>query len=241
MPRPLSCRASRRSPAASSPLRALLLLASLLGLAAHAALAELPGALPEAPTPTIALDPPPPGPSPGVPVLFYTRAYDPPTRHDAFHAYTMELLGPRTFIAASFRAGIEQARLIPVGWSRDVPGYLQRYGSAYSESAIDSTTRYGLAQALHEDVRYFPCYGCSMWDKYENAVLAEVSARRGQDGHRAFSATPIFAGFSGPLIAYAAWYPPGYSTTDALHHAALGFITRIGFHLLREFIVDRKP
>jgi hypothetical protein len=153
----------------------------------------------------------------------------------------MELFGPRPLLAAGFRAGLEQARDVPIGWGRDVPGYLQRYASAYSESAIDSSTRYGLASLLHEDVRYFPCYGCSIWDKYENAVLAEVSARRGADGHRGFSVTPILAGFSGPLIAYNAWYPAGYSNADALHHAALGFITRIGFHLLREFIVDRKP
>jgi hypothetical protein len=240
MPRyPYPCVTRLSSPFAFS--LGTLLLVSLLGLSAPPARAEaIPAALPEAPTPTI-LDPAPLDPSPGIPVLFYTRAYDPPTRHDAVHAYTMELLGPRTFIAAGFRAGIEQARLIPAGWGRDVPGYLQRYGSSYSESAIDSTTRFGLAQLLHEDVRYFPCYGCKMWDKYENAVLAEVSARRGQDGHRAFSATPILSGFSGPLIAYSAWYPTGFSAADALHHAGLGFITRIGFHLLREFIVDRKP
>jgi hypothetical protein len=240
-PKEVSAMPRRLSSSASFSLGAFLL-ASVLGLFGHPALAEVvPGALPEAPTPAVALDPAALDPGVGIPVLFYTRAYDPPTRHDDFHAYSMELIGPRTFIAASFRAGIEQTRLVPVGWGRDVPGYLQRYGSAYGEAAIDSTTRYSLAQVFHEDVRYFPCYGCSVWDKYENAVLAEVSARRGEDGHRVFSATPILAGFSGPLIAYAAWYPPGYSNAQAIQHAGLGFITRIGFHLLREFIVDRKP
>jgi hypothetical protein len=236
MPCQLTFSVARLSSSVTSLLGALLL-AAVIGISSQSALAEFP----EAPTPTTTLDPGPLDPGRGDPVLFYSRAYDRPTRHDAIQAYSLEILGPRTFIAAFFRAGIEQARLIPAGWGRDVPGYLQRYGSSYSESAIDSTTRFSLAQIFHEDVRYFPCYGCKVWDKYENAVLAEVSTRRGEDGHRAFSATPILAGFSGPLIAYAAWYPAGYSTADALHHAGLGFITRIGFHLLREFIVDRKP
>jgi hypothetical protein len=234
--------------ASSSTALSTLLIAALLGLCPHPARSETPSAsanLPEAPLPPA---PPHPGPTPGnpeppapSPVLFYTSSYDPPTRHDAFHAYVMEVIGPRPLVSAGISAGIEQARSVPIGWGQDFPGYLQRFGSAYSESAIDSTTRFGLASLFHEDVRYFPCYGCSIWDKYENAVLAEVSARRGQDGHRAFSPTPILAGFSGPLVAYNVWYPPGYSNRDALHHAALGFITRIGFHLLREFIVDRKP
>jgi len=222
-----------------------LVVAALLGVCPHPALAETPSAyaaLPEAPQPPT---PPAPRPAPQppgpVPVLFYTSSYDPPTHGDSFHAYVMEIIGPRPFLSAGISAGIEQARNLPKGWGQDFPGYLQRYASAYSESAIDSTTRYGLASLLHEDVRYFPCYGCSIWDKYENAVLAEVSARRGADGHRVFSPTPILAGFSGPLIAYNTWYPAEYSNRDALHHAGLGFITRIGFHLLREFLADRKP
>jgi len=222
-----------------------LLIAALPGLCPRPALSETPSAyvaLPEAPQPPAPHpNPEPPSPSPGVPVLFYTAGYDPPTHQDSLHAYTMELIGPRPFLSAGVSAGIEQARNIPKGWGLDLPGYLQRYASAYTESAIDSSTRFGLASLFHEDVRYFPCYRCSIWDKYENAVLAEVSVRRGEDGHRVFSPTPILAGFSGPLIAYNAWYPPGYSNRDALHHAALGFITRIGFHLVREFLAERKP
>ena len=167
------------------------------------------------------------------------RLYHKPTRREDFLAYRHELIGPRPFISAAVRSGIEQIRTVPVGWGQDFPGYAQRYGSAYAESAIDSSVRFGLAAALHEDVRYLICHKCSAGEKFENAFLAEFTARHGEDGHRSFSPTPLVAGFSGPLVAYSAWYPPGYDVRDAAKHASLGFTFRIVGHLIREFFFDK--
>jgi hypothetical protein len=150
------------------------------------------------------------------------------------------MFGPRPFISAAIRSGIEQARTVPVGWGQDFPGYAQRYGSAYGEQAINSSVRFALGAALHEDVRYLICHNCSFGGKLKNAALAEVSARHGADGHRVFSATPIVSSFSGPMIAYAAWYPPGYDPSMAVKHSFLGLGTRIVFHMVREYWGDRK-
>jgi hypothetical protein len=167
------------------------------------------------------------------------RPYRRPTAHENFVAFRGDLIGVRPFLSAGLRSGIEQARTVPTGWGQDFPGYMQRYGSAYGESAIDNTVRFGLAAAFHEDIRYLVCHRCSAHDKIENALLSEFTARHGADGHRAFSATPIIANFSGPLVAYTAWYPPGYGPDDAARHSALGFGTRIGFRIVREFLLDR--
>ncbi|HEY0307105.1 MAG TPA: hypothetical protein VGB94_03035 [Acidobacteriaceae bacterium] len=164
--------------------------------------------------------------------------YSRPTRGQDFKAYQHEVLGPRAFIGAGFRSGIEQARPAPIGWGQDFPGYAQRYGSAYAEIAIDSSVRFGLAAALHEDTRYLICHDCSLGAKFKNAVLAEVTNRRGRAGHRVFSAVPIVASFSGPLVAYSAWYPPGYGVEDAAKHSALGLFVRVGGHILRETLFD---
>ena len=174
------------------------------------------------------------------PFLVNGSPYRRPSAHDDLLAYRHELIGPRPFIHAAIRSGIEQIRPVPVGWGQDFPGYLQRYGSAYGEAAIDSSVRFGLAAVLHEDVRYIVCRGCSAGGKVKNAFLAEFTARHGEDGHRTASLTPVIAGFSGPLTAYAAWYPPGYGPGDAARHATLGFGTRIVFHIAREFIADHK-
>jgi len=168
------------------------------------------------------------------------RPYRKPTRREDLIAYRHELIGARPFISAAIRSGIEQARTVPTGWGQDFPGYAQRYGSAYAEFAIDSSVRYGLAAASHEDVRYLICHHCAPGKKVANAVLAELTARHGADGHRTLSPTPIIAGFSGPLIAYTAWYPPGYGPGDAAGHAAFGFGFRILGHIAREFLFDKN-
>lgn len=168
------------------------------------------------------------------------RPYRKPTARQDLLAYRQELIGPRAFLSAGIRSGIEQARGVPTGWGKDFAGYAQRYGSAYAEETIDSSVRFAIAGALHEDVRYLVCHECTAGQKVRNAFLAEVTARHGADGHRAFSVTPIVAGVSGPLVAYSAWYPAGYGTSDALRHATFGLGTRILFHVVREFLADRS-
>jgi hypothetical protein len=167
------------------------------------------------------------------------RLYRKPTAAEDLHAYRSELFGARPFLHAAIRSGIEQARTVPVGWGQDFPGYMQRYGSAYGEAAIDNSVRYALGAVLHEDVRYLVCHDCDFGGKLKNAALYEVTARHGADGHRAFSVTPIVSSFSGPMVAYAAWYPPGYGPSMAAKHAFLGVGTRIVFNLVREYLHDR--
>jgi len=171
------------------------------------------------------------------------RPYFQPTNHQQLKAYEHDLvLGPRPYIHAAIRATIEQVKTIPVGWGQDFPGFLQRYGSAFGEAGIDTSVRYGLAHVLHEDVRYLICHKCSVGEKFANAALYEVTARHGADGHRTFSMTPIVASFSGPMVAYAAWYPPGYDSKMAIKHVPFGIVTRFLFNSVREFLFDRdKP
>lgn len=169
------------------------------------------------------------------------RPYSRPTRQQNFKAYEHEIIGPRVFLGAAMRSGIEQARTVPTGWGQDFPGYGQRYGSAYAEMVIDSSVRFGLAAALHEDTRYIICHKCSAGAKFKNAALAEVTNRHGVDGRREFSVVPIVANFSGPLVAYSAWYPPGYDAGMAAKHSSLGLMFRFGGHVVREFLFDRDP
>jgi len=166
------------------------------------------------------------------------RPYRKPTRREDFEAYRREMIGTRPFISAGIRGGIEQARDLPAAWGQDFPGYLQRFGSAWGEAAVDTSVRYGIASALHQDTRYLICHHCTLGAKFENAFLAEFTARQEKDGHRVLSPAPIVATFSGPLVAYNLWYPPGYTTEQALKHSTFGFSTRILFHFIREVAFD---
>ncbi len=194
----------------------------------------LPEILPDAPLPAFVTPE-----APDDTTFVNGRVYHKPTRREDLRAYEHEIIGPRPFIGAAIRASFEQIKPVPTGWGQDFPGYIQRYGSAYGEFAIDSSVRYVLAGALHEDVRYLICHKCAAGAKLSNAVLSEFTARHGEDGNRTFSLTPLAAEFSGPLVAYAAWYPPGYTEGDAAKHAMFNLGFRIVGHVVREFFFDK--
>jgi hypothetical protein len=107
-------------------------------------------------------------------------------------------------------------------------------------SAINGNVRYALETIFHEDMRYIPCHGCRAKKKIENALLAEVTARHDSDGHRFFTLTPTIADFSGPIIAHTIWFPQPSGPIDGVIAARLVFATRIGGHLLREFVLERR-
>jgi hypothetical protein len=133
-----------------------------------------------------------------------------------------------------------QATDKPDGWGQDWPGYGQRFGTAMAVSAINGNVRYGLSSLFREDMRYIPCHGCSVKRKIGNAFLSEITARHDVDGHRFFTVTPIIADFSGPIISNSFWFPPGHGPLDGLVATRTVLVARIGGHLFREFILERR-
>ena len=168
------------------------------------------------------------------------RPYDQPSTRDtliyyANDSYLLPALGGTTV-----RAIYSQIRGKPEGWGTDFPGFMQRFGSAYAVTAIDGNVRLGMELIFHEDLRYIPCHGCKVKAKIENALLSEVTARHDTDGHRFFTITPFIADFSGPIIAHSYWYPGGFDPFGGVVATRLVFAVRIGQHLFREFVLERR-
>jgi hypothetical protein len=174
------------------------------------------------------------------PVMINGRPYVRPTNREQFIAYLKDSYGLPAFEAATFRSTYAQLRGKPEGWGQDWPGFGQRFGTAMAVSAINGNVRYGMEMLFHEDMRYIPCHGCTKKKKIENALLAEITARHDTDGHRFFTLTPTIADFSGPIITHSIWYPGGPSPIDGVVAARLVFATRIGGHLFREFVLERR-
>jgi len=174
------------------------------------------------------------------PVMINGRPYVPPTKKQQFLGYLKDSYGLPAFAGAGFRSVYGQLRGKPDEWGQDWPGYGQRFGSALAVSAINGNVRYGLETLFHEDMRYIPCHGCRAKKKIENALLAEVTARHDSDGHRFFTLTPTIADFSGPIIAHTIWFPQPSGPIDGVVAARLVFATRIGGHLFREFVLERR-
>ena len=174
------------------------------------------------------------------PVMINGRPYVRPTNRQQFIGYLKDSYGLPALEGATFRATYSQIRGKPDGWDQDWTGYGQRFGSAMAVSAINGNVRYAMEMTFHEDMRYIPCHGCGAKRKIENALLAEITARHDTDGHRFFTLTPTIADFSGPIIAHSIWFPGGSNPMDGVVAARLVFATRIGGHLFREFVLERR-
>jgi len=96
-----------------------------------------------------------------------------------------------------------------------------------------------MEEVFHEDLRYIPCHGCTFKHQNENALLAEITARHASNGHRFFTLTPTVADFSGPIIAHSIWYPT-YNPFGGVVATRTVFATRVGSHLFREFVLERR-
>lgn len=169
------------------------------------------------------------------------QTYVQPNRHALLKDYLHDTYGlpgvSRTTVTALYAEG----RGKPNGWGTDAAGFGQRFGSAAAVTAINGTVRFGFENAFHEDLRYIPCHGCRTKQKIANALLSEITARHGADGHRGFSLTPTIADMAGPIITHTLWYPGGSGGPEqGAVTARTVFATRIGAHLFEEFVWERR-
>ena len=173
------------------------------------------------------------------------RHYRPPTAGEQLRTLERRVFGVGPVGGSLFSATIQFARdrPDPLYWNTDAAGFGKRFGAAYGQRVINAGTRYTLGALLHEDNRYILCHACSLRSKLANALLADVTARRGPEGHRVFSPTGIAAGMSGSLVAYAFWYPnqdPDYTIGRGARNALIGFGTRPATHFALELLDGRR-
>jgi hypothetical protein len=175
-------------------------------------------------------------------VMIHSRAYLPPTQHQLFQAYLRDSYGWPALASSTVRTLYGEARANnPSAYGTDAAGFGQRLGSNLAITAITGNVRFAMEEVFHEDLRYIPCHGCSVKHKIENALLAEITARHDRDGHRFFTLTPTISDFSGPLIAHSTWYPgASEGPIRGVISARTVFAVRIGGHLFREFVLERR-
>jgi hypothetical protein len=167
--------------------------------------------------------------------------YQRPTSHDFLIDYLKDTYGLPALARTGVRALYAQARGLPTEWDDGWTGFGERFGSSAGVTIISGNVRYAMELTFKEDLRYYPCHNCSVKAKIENALLAEITARHDVDGHRFFTLTPTVADFSGPIIAHTLWYPgPHEGPLQGVISARTYFATRIGAHLFREFVMERK-
>jgi hypothetical protein len=169
---------------------------------------------------------PPPISAPASPM------YSPPTQGERFKTYIKHTYSISSILEAGVRGGIDQARDRPSEWPEGAQGYADRFGSAMGQIAVRNTTEYIVADIFHEDIRFIPCSSPCSESKVKRALEDTFTARRGDDGHRAFSVARLSGPIAGGVVAKSAWYPAGYGTSEVVRQA--GFSYAFGF--IRNYI-----
>jgi hypothetical protein len=159
--------------------------------------------------------------------------YDQPSTHDTLVDYAKDTYGVPGLVGTGLRAMYAEIRQKPESWN-----FGDRLGSAEGITLINGNVRLGMELIFREDLRYLPCNGCSFRKKLENVLLAEVTARHDEDGHRFFTLTPTVADFSGPIIAHSIWYPGAADPLQGVVSARTVFAARIAQRLAIEIFRD---
>ncbi len=163
-------------------------------------------------------------------------SYAPPTHAEKFRTYLSHTYGIGSILEAAVRAGIDQGLDRPSEWQEGAEGYAERFGSAIGTHAARGTTAYVFSELFKEDLRYVHCPpNCSTSNRFKAAFENTFEARKGSDGHEAFSVARFIGPISGGLVA-STWRPDGFGRSQVVKE--IGFSYSLGFmrNLVREFV-----
>lgn len=171
-----------------------------------------------------------PNPQPTAPLR---RPYVPPTQKERLTLCLRHTFGIYSIFEAGMRGGIEQARDKPSQWPQGAEGYADRFGSSMGQIAARGITEYLLADVFREDLRLPPCDRSCTESKLRRALNETFTARKGDDGHRAFSVARLLGPVAGGAIATNTWYPAG---SNSAGETAKQIGMNYGFGFLRNYV-----
>ena len=160
--------------------------------------------------------------------------YSPPTQGERFKAYVRHTYSITSVIEAGVRGAIDQARDKPSQWPEGAQGYADRFGSAMGQIAVRDTTEYFVADLFREDIRFIPCQSPCAESKFKRALEDTFTARRGDDGHHAFSIARLSGPIVGAAVAKDTWYPAGYGGAEIVRQAGLSYAFVFVHNWIRE-------
>lgn len=163
-------------------------------------------------------------------------SYLEPTQQQKLHNYLYEAYGPYPLAWTMIVAGYHQAKRTPPDWREGWPGFGERYASDFGNSIVNNTTRFALAEALHEDTMYYRCACSGVWPRVKHAVFWTAFAHRGADGHAALAVPAIVAPYAANLTAVYGWYPSRYGAKDAFRSGNYGLLSYFIGNVSLEFL-----
>ena len=162
--------------------------------------------------------------------------YHRPTEKQKLRTFAFDAFGPFALANAAFSAGLGQARNSPREWGQGADAFGVRLASDFGVSLVTTTAHYALAEVLREDTAYYRCQCSGVFPRTEHALVSTLMARRGNDGHAAFSFSDLAAPYAGTLTATAAWYPRRFSLSDGFRGGNYALLGQGVQNMLLEFV-----
>ena len=134
-------------------------------------------------------------------------AYVPPTQEQKFHDFTWNAFGPVAFAGSAVAAAIDQSTDFPHQWGQGDGAYGARVASNFGIGLVTVTAEYSLAEAFHEDTRYYRCTCSGFFPRLWHAAVSTFASRRGDEGDFSFSVALTASPFIGPMAAVRTWIP----------------------------------
>jgi hypothetical protein len=163
-------------------------------------------------------------------------SYIEPSQQQKLHNYLFEAYGPYPVAWTVIVAGYHQAKRTPPDWREGWPGFGERYASDFGNSVVNNTTRFALAEALHEDTLYYRCACSGVWPRLRHSLYTTAFVHRGTDGHRAFALPVFIAPYVANMTAVYGWYPHRYGPKDAFRSGNYGLLSYVIGNISLEFL-----
>jgi hypothetical protein len=173
---------------------------------------------------------------PNLPIDSTYPQYARPTQEQKLRYYASDAIGPEAFAGASFSGAIDQKLNLPGAWKQGMAAYRRRLISNLGIRAINATAQYSLSEAFREDTAYYRCTCSGLLPRFAHAAMSTVTARRGSDGHTAFSFALTMSPFIGPTIASNTWLPVQNGPALSFQMGERNLLGRLGQNEAREFL-----
>jgi hypothetical protein len=158
----------------------------------------------------------------------------PMTRTERASHYLHSLLGMNTVLSAVVRSGFNQALDRPDEWGQGGRGFGYRVASSYSQAAVATTFKEGIALGLDEDNRYFSSGETGLRNRLRYALESAFLARH-DDGSRSLSFSEIGGPMAGAFISRL-WQPDSaHSVSSAFSSFGISIGIHVGLDAAREF------
>jgi hypothetical protein len=158
----------------------------------------------------------------------------PETQRSEQKSLVKHLFGPKGFFLAAFSTAIQHIRVVPEEWGAGAAGLGKRFASSFGHHLVKGSVQYGVAKAIHEDLKYHPSDETGFRPRLKHALVSTVYTRK-TTGRPAVANARISGEIAGGFISRL-WQPASLHTiASGFASTGISFGVDAGMNVIREF------